>query len=51
MKMEVYTVEEIIKAIGIIEHVQDSMTTYLDGDEYYDMLEEVIQILSQKVNN
>jgi hypothetical protein len=46
--MEVYTIEEINKAIGILEHVQDSMTTYLDGDEYYEMIEEVILILAQE---
>lgn len=44
-KMEVYTPEEIIHVVQLLETVQDSLTTYLDGDEYWDMLQEAIEIL------
>jgi hypothetical protein len=44
-EMEVYKPEEIIHVIQLLETVQDSLTTYIGGDEYWDMLQEAIEIL------
>lgn len=44
MKMEVYTREEIVKVVGIIEYIQDQLVILEEG-ELYDSLEEVICIL------
>jgi hypothetical protein len=44
MKMEVYTIKEIIHAINLLETAQDGLEV-ADHDELYDMLQEVIEIL------
>jgi hypothetical protein len=44
MKMEVYTVDEIINAVDMLERVQDALEVE-DHDILYDMLQEVIGIL------
>lgn len=47
MKMEVYTEDEIDRVVGILETVQDGLEVET-SDILYDMLEEVIVILSQE---
>ena len=44
MKMEVYTVDEIIRAVHILETAQDGLEVE-DSDILYDMIQEVIEIL------
>ncbi len=46
-KVEVYTLDEIIAVLDIIQNVQDRIAGEYDFDEEWDMLEEAVQILSQ----
>lgn len=45
MKMEVYTPDEIIHVIELLETVQDVMATKYGFEESWDMLQEAVEIL------
>jgi hypothetical protein len=49
MIMEVYLPEEIVKAIDLLEGVQD-MLDVEDIDVLWDMIEEAVAILKQEVD-
>lgn len=50
MKMEVYTIEEIIDVIRILEAVQDSLEVE-DSYEIWNMIQEAIEVLDYKEDN
>ena len=45
--MEVYTLDEINRVVGLLEFMQDQMVI-IEEDELYDVLQEAINILIQE---